>query len=474
MSGNVSYTSYPIPYTTPNSGSFSLSSPPNPMILGIAAWSTYTGTWDLSGTSNFRWKWIGIGASPIKVRVSNSAMSKGLFSGGYTFDHNLTGVDNISSNSGGGDDIKNGGGYKNVDTDTVFQIGYTQSATVFLYLGTNGSGQFSWSADSSLAELSSAIRRQDGPTYHKLGDGPNQEVNGGDDYSHWVMDTVAAQPDIAPSVALVNILTGPWHKDTATYTWSPHSNFQETLEQKTAQFPSYSPQAWSALSTSPDQKTVTASVTDVYSSDQPQRTASIIIRIHNPYENWRFLRHSDGSPYETFFWKDPEEFQWVNGKSVTINGDEVGIQFKYRHSYPLMTHISDTITGKQPLLNALENFSPPQFKALADVATITVSTVAAAEAFQGPVGATFAGKWGDPNSTFDPPKDESLINSYYMTASVSLQYKRDLWKSDGYNETGYFGPVGGSTEQREAGQFVYGIFKIGAAGGGGITPGGGD
>jgi len=392
--------------------------------------------------------------------------------------HNLTGVDNIVENPASEDYSKTGGGYKSVDTDTLFQIGYTQSATVFTGpTGTYGSGQFSWGGSSSLAELSTALRPPS-ITYHKLGTLGAKEANVGESYSDWVMDTVVNGEMLQAFFTLSNGQSGPWSENGRTFTYTSDDAYagnplRESLSSKDCMY-NFTKEQWVALESAPQEHDVTVEVKDNTLADSPTRTAKIKIKLHNPYENWRLSRDNDGNPLESYQWRSPEFFEYTpSTKVTTFLGDEAGLTFKYRHSYPVVQHVQDSITGN-PLLRALQDFVPIKWVPIAIKAGISAASVLSAEAWQGPYQATFGGKWDDANSTFDPPKDESKKDQYVMTVGVDLKYKVNAWLADGYDSSGYTGLVYGSTDQRTAGQKIYGVFKIGATGGGigggGITP----
>ncbi|MEI7985819.1 MAG: hypothetical protein WCI55_09340 [Armatimonadota bacterium] len=474
QSGTASYVTYPNLFTTPVTGSYSLANPPNPLILSISTWSIYTGVWTLSGQQNLRWKWIGIGGSPTNVRVWNSGKNRGSFVGPHTFSYTLTGVDNIAEYSDSTESIKTAGGYKTVDADTLFQVGFTQNATVMTsLLGSTGSGSFEWSGGSELKELSSALRRANGTTYHKVGNGPTKEENIGGTYSDWIMDTVARDGGVDTPITISNLLTGPWNNLTATYLWTAEGNFQnstneESLESKTVRY-AYSKQQWHDLSTAPDEKLVTVSVKNVSSSDQPERVGKIHIRIHNPFENWRKLLWANGNPHETLYDKEPMYKEYYpDHPTSTIAYSTSTIKFKGYFSFPTVVHVTDALNSKLSLVNALLDVGPAKFKTFMNAAQVTMSEVLAPETGTGPYEADYASQWTNPKSVFDPPG--LSYTAYVMTASVKFPFKLTMWKADGYDETGYTGVVPGETDVYNGGGYVYGYYKAGPGGG---LPGGG-
>jgi hypothetical protein len=463
--GVISYTSYPIGYVTPVNGTQDLSVL-NPEIPEIRSWGIYTGIWDLpNGIKNYRYKWIGIGPAPTNVRVSTYGQLKAHLMSMSDLTQSFTGIDNVIDASTSVDYIKQGGGFKQAEVDTLFQIGFKMKAKV---AGDGGYGLLSYMVDSKLAELSTALR---GPneTYHKLGELGQKELNVGEDYSNWVMDI--AVPDITYNLDfhLTNMLSGPWG-DGTTYKYTSDDVYggglyTSSLTGKDCRY-TFTKEQWVDLADGPLEKTVTVEIKDPNASDAPVRTAKIRIKLHNPYENWRLARNADGSAVESLYWKEPEFKEYTPSiKNTTWNGDEEGITFKYRHSYPVIKHIQDGITGN-PLLQALQTFVPIKWVPLASKAVISAASVLDAETWQGPVSASFAGKWDDPNSTFSPSKNIARKDDYKMTASVNLKYKYNAWVCDTYNHSGYTGFGYGTSDKRVPGQYVYGIFTIDTTGGG--------
>jgi hypothetical protein len=458
--GLITAVSYPPPFVTPETKTQNLALL-DPVVSEIQSWGVYSAYWDLpNGVRNFRLKWIGLGPAPSSVRVLNKGSLLAHFTGAFDLTQSFTGLDTIWDASTSVDHILRGEDYKNVSVDTLYQIGFKMKGTIS---GDGASGHFSHDVSSVLAELACALRNQNGTTYHKLGEGPNKEENIGEGYNNWVMDIAVPQPDIAPSISLVNMLTGPWDTNNISYTWSPSSNFQQSLLQKVVQFPSYSPSAWAALSDSPDEKTVTVTVKDLASPDHPERTATIRIRLHNPDENWRKVLYSDGTPYESDYDKDPVFTQMIGETSSVVNGNEAKIKFRCYWSYPVVTRMNETINEKIPLIQALLNYSPAKFTKLMGLAQIGMDQITKPEVgeyFE----ASFEGQINNEHSEFHPEGRD--LDDYRMTAGARFPFKKTNWKSDSYDETGYNGVNGGYTDVYQGGGYAFGIYTAGSGTGG--------
>lgn len=468
--GLISAFSYP----SLNVNTQNLAVPLAPEITDIQSWMNYSAYWDLpNGVRNFRLKWVGVGPAPSSVRVQNKGKLTAHFSGPFDLTQSFTGLDNTFDASTSVDHILKGEDYKNVSVDTLYQIGFKMKGTI---TGHGTTGRFGYEVSSALAELATALRPEAGDTYHKLGNGPYRELNTGEDYSNWVMDTIAAPTtsgNFFASILVNNSLSGPWNNPSFTYSAPGEGSYWDTppatINAKLVKFP-YTNEQWVGLSTAPEEKTVTVVIKDTTLSDAPERTARLRIKIHNPDENWRKNTHPDGSPYETIVKKDPEEIQFDNGKSTTIHGDSIGVTFKAWYSYPVLTHVNDAISGNA-LLQALLNFAPSKFALLANAAQVTVGLVKGAEQAQGPYGAIFDEQWDNTFSDFKPDKDPSKKEFYTMTASMVFFYNSTIWRSDGYGFDGYTGPNGANVEKKIDGGYVFGLFKRDGSPGGPPQPG---
>lgn len=458
--GLITAVSYPPPFITPETKTQNLALL-DPVVSEIQSWGIYSAYWDLpNGMRNFRLKWVGVGPAPSSVRVLNKGSLLAHFTGAFDLTQSFTGLDTIWDASASNDHILKGEDYKNVSVDTLYQIGFKMKGTIS---GDGAAGHFSHDVSSVLAELACALRNQNGTTFHKLGEGPNKEENIGEGYNNWVMDIAVPQPDIAPSISLVNMLTGPWDTNNISYTWSPSSNFQQSLLQKVVQFPAYSPSAWAALSDAPEEKTVTVTVKDLSSPDHPERTATIRIRLHNPDENWRKVTYSDGSPHESVYDKEPSLLEITSTKKYAVAYDTGQITVTAYWNYPLVKHMNDAINQKSTLLNALLAASPAKFMKLMMTAQIGVNQITSPETGD-EFSATYDSQWENPHSTFDPADGD--YEDYRMVPAVSFPFKMTNWKADSYDATGYNGVNGGYTDVYQGGGYVYGKFTPKGDGGG--------
>jgi hypothetical protein len=479
--GMITAVSYPPPFVTPDVKTQNLAIL-DPAITDIQSWGVHSAYWDLpNGVRNFRLKWVGVGPAPSSVRALNKGTLTAHFSGIFDLTQSFTGLNNVFDASTSVDHILRGEDYKNVSVDTVYQIGFKMKGTV---TDDGGSGHFSHDITSTMAELSTALRLTDGDTYHKLGDGPNREVNTGEDYSNWVADVVATAnvgTDYFAAVPLTNMLSGPWNSPTFTYSAPGAGSYLDTppesISSKVVKFP-FTREQWRDLSTSPQEKTVNVVIKDTSLSDSPERTAKIRIRIHNPHENWRLARHSDGSPYETIRSEDPTELVYSE-EAYRYTGDGRDLGFKYKHSAPTLTNLADSLTGND-LLNTLLEFAPkPWGTVLGKASSVTADMCRKADAWQTGSISNFNTSWDDSASEFHPfpavepattppAKDNSLTmkRRYVMKAAVKLDYKLNIWRCETYDASGYTGPGSGSTDFRVEGQDMHAVFTRSIGGGG--------
>ena len=170
------------------------------------------------------------------------------------------------------------------------------------------------------------------------------------------------------------------------------------------------------------------------------------VNFHLPYENWDKYK-ADSQPS----WQDVT-MTVADPGFATCNGG-IGLTYQFNPAY---LGEAGSVFGAD-VFGVIGAFTPPPYSGLFAALALGATTLAPVKS-NGI--ANFNDCWNDPDSKFDPPKNNALKSHYRMTPKMQVGYISHYMQADNYASHGYVGPVRKVVAQWDGTQKFTGDFEI--------------